>query len=166
MEKMTLKEARVLKARLGKELDRLVEKRDSVAVVTIMPGEDPMEFIDVTVDEVTKKIDDCIERLIEVGRVIRLANVGATACGKDKDIATMVERTIVLRKEAKCCNVLGSKNPRMRDRSSFRSDCTELVDVTTYNIGKYAERARQLSDEAEKLSTEVDRLDLETIVEV
>ena len=166
MEKMTLKEARVLKARLGKELDRLIEKRDGVAIVTIMPEENPMDFIDVSVDEVTKKIDDCIDRLIEVGRVIRLANVGAAPSGNKNDIATMVEKTIMLRKEAKYCSALGSKNPRMRDRGGFGSDCTQLVNVTTYDIAKYADRARQLSDEAEKLSSEIDRLDLETTVEV
>ena len=55
MEKMNLKDARVLKARLGKTLTALAEKREKVAVVTIMPGEDPNDFIDVSVDELTGK---------------------------------------------------------------------------------------------------------------
>ena len=54
---MTLKDARVLKARLAKELSALAEKRAQVAVVTILPGENPEEFIDVTADSVTEKID-------------------------------------------------------------------------------------------------------------
>ena len=166
METMTLKEARVLKARLGKELDRLIEKRNSVAVVTIMPGENPMEFIDVSVDDVTRKIDDCIEKMIKVGRVIRLANSGTFERNDAHDIATMVERNILLRKEAKHCSALGDRNPRMRENRGYGSDGAQLVNVTTYDIAKYAARAKEITAEAEKLSAEIDRLDLETMVEV
>ena len=166
MERMTLKEARVLKARLGKELDRLVEKRNDVGIVTIMPGEDPMEFIDISVDEVTEKIDACIERLVALGSVIRRANAGVKDGSDKADIATLVEKSILLRKEAKHCSSLGNRNPRMRERSGFGSECSQLVNVTTYDIAKYAARARDLNEEAEKLSAEIDRLDIETIVVV
>ena len=76
MEKMSLKDARVLKARLGKNLTTLAEKREKVAVVTIMPGEDPSDFIDVSVDDLTVKIDSCMEKLLSVGAAIRRAIVG------------------------------------------------------------------------------------------
>lgn len=164
MEKMNLKEARVLKARLAKKLDALVEKRENVAVVTIMPEENPREFIDITVDELTQKIDECIERLIVVGNAIRCANVGILEKPQGEDIASLVERAILLRKEAGRCKVLGERNPKKRQRD-YGSDGAQLVDVTTYDIGKYAKRARDLVDKAEALSARIDRLDIETIVE-
>ncbi len=167
MGKMSLKEARVLKAHLGKYLAALVEKREKVAVVTIMPGEDPKEFIDVSVDDLTVKIDSCIEKLLSVGAVIRRANVGmATVSPETEDIASMVEKSILLRREANYCKELGEKNPKHRERGRFGSDATQLVDVATYDIAKYAERARKLTGEAENLSAIIDRLDLETQVDI
>lgn len=167
MEKMSLKDARVLKARLGKNLAALAEKREKVAVVTIMPGEDPDDFIDVSVDALTEKIDSCIEKLLSVGAVIRRANVGmATTSPETEDIASMVERSILLRREASYCKELGEKNPKYRERGRYGSDGAQLVDVTTYDIAKYAERARKLASDAEKLSASIDRLDLETMVDI
>ena len=40
------------------------------------------------------------------------------------------------------------------------------MNVTTYDIAKYAERARKLTGDAEKLSASIDRLDLETMVDI
>ena len=119
MATMSLKDARVLKARFGKELASLTEKRAQVAVVTIMPGENPEDFIDVTADSLTEKIDDCMERLIAAGRAIRRANVGATGTASGEDIASMVERSILLRREAKLCAEMGARNPRARERGGF-----------------------------------------------
>ncbi len=166
METINLKDARVLKARLGKELTALTEKRAQVAVVTIMPGENFEEFIDVTADETTEKIDACMERLIAVGRAIRRANSGATDVVSGEDIASMVERSILLRREAKLCAELGARNPRARERGSYGTDGAQLVQVTTYDIKKYAERAARMTQEAEALSAKIDRLDLEITVEV
>ena len=166
MAKMSLKEARMMKARLGKELDALREKREQVAVVTVMPGEPPEDFIDMTADEVTEKIDACMERLLAVGRVIRRANVGMTGAPTAADIASMVERSILLRREAALCNALGARNPRARERAGYNSDGAHLVQVATYDIRKYAARAVRISGEAEELSAKIDRLDLETTVEV
>ena len=167
MKKMSLKDARVLKAHLGKNLAVLVEKREKVAVVTIMPGEDPNDFIDVSVDDLTVQIDSCIEKLLAVGTVIRRANVGmATVSTETEDIASMVEKSILLRREANYCKELGEKNPKYRDRGRFGSEVTQLVNVTTYDIAKYAERARKLTGDAEKLSASIDRLDLETMVDI
>ena len=167
MKKMSLKDARVLKAHLGKNLAALVEKREKVAVVTIMPGEDPKEFIDVSVDDLTVQIDSCIEKLLAVGTVIRRANVGMTTVSLEmEDIASMVERSILLRREANSCKELGEKNPKYRERGRFGSEVTPLVNVTTYDIAKYAERARRLADDAEKLSASIDRLDIETMVDI
>ncbi len=167
MEKMSLKDARVLKARLGKNLAALAEKREKVAVVTIMPGENPNDFIDVSVDDLTGKIDSCIEKLLSVGAAIRRANAGmATVSPETEDIASMVEKSILLRKEASYCKELGERNPKHRERGGYGSDGAQLVDVTvtTYDIAKYAERARKLTSDAEKLSASIDRLDLETMV--
>ncbi len=167
MEKMSLKDARILKSRLGKNLIALAEKREQVAVVTIMPGENPIDFIDVSVDALTEKIDSCIENILSVGTVIRRANVGmADASPETEDIASMVEKSILLRREATYCKILGEKNPKHRERGRYGSDGSQLVDVTTYNIAKYAERARKLTNDAEKLSTIIDRLDLETMVNI
>ena len=167
MKKMSLKDARVLKANLGKNLAALVEKREKVAVVTIMPGEDPNDFIDVSVDDLTVQIDSCIEKLLAVGTVIRRANVGmATVSTETEDIASMVERSILLRREANYCKELGEKNPKYRERGRFGSEVTQLVNVTTYDIAKYAERARKLTGDAEKLSASIDRLDIETMVDI
>ncbi len=167
MEKMSLKDARVLKANLGKNLAALIEKREHVAVVTIMPGEDPNEYIDVSVDDLTEKIDSCMEKLLAVGASVRRANVGITTGSPEtEDIASMVEKSILLRREASHCKALGEKNPRYRERGRFGSTASELVDVTTYDIAKYAERAQKLTGEAEKLSADIDRLDLETLVDI
>ena len=167
MEKMSLKDARVLKARLGKNLTTLAEKREKVAVVTIMPGEDPSDFIDVSVDDLTVKIDSCMEKLLSVGAVIRRANVGMEVVSQEaEDIASMVEKSILLRREASYCKMLGEKNPKSRERGRYGSDGAILVDVTTYDIAKYAERSRKLASEAEILSAIIDRLDLETMVDI
>ena len=164
---MTLKDARVLKARLAKELSALAEKRAQVAVVTILPGENPEEFIDVTADSVTEKIDACLEWLMAAGRAIRFANVGRTGADAGEDIASMVERSIFLRREARLCAALGARNPRARESGGYRSDSgAQLVQVATYDIKKYAARARRLAEEAEALSAKIDRLDLETTVEL
>ena len=70
-------------------------------VVTIMPSEDPNDFIDVSVDDLTVQIDSCIEKLLAVGTVIRRANVGmATVSTETEDIASMVEKSILLRRQA------------------------------------------------------------------
>ena len=167
MKKMSLKDARVLKANLGKNLAALVEKRENVAVVTIMPGEDPNDFIDVSVDALTLKIDACIEQLLSVGTVIRRANVGITTVSPEaEDIASLVEKSILLRKEANYCKELGEKNPKFRERGRYGLEVTQLVNVTTYDIAKYAERARKLTREAENFSAIIDRLDLETLVDI
>ncbi len=167
MKKMSLKDARVLKAHLGKHLAALVEKREKVAVVTIMPGEDPNDFIDVSVDDLTVQIDSCIEKLLAVGTVIRRANVGmATISPESEDVASMVEKSIFLRREANYCKELGEKNPKYRERGRFGSEVTQLVNVTTYDIAKYAERAQKLMRDAENLSASIDRLDLETMVDI
>lgn len=167
MEKMSLKDARVLKARLGKNLTALAEKREKVAVVTIMPGENPNDFIDVSVDELTEKIDSCMEELLSVGAAIRRANVGTTAVSSEmEDIASMVEKSILLRREASYCKALGEKNPKYRERGGFGTDGAQLVNVTTYDIAKYAQRARRLTNDAEKLSAIIDRLDIQTMVEI
>lgn len=166
MEKISLKDARVLKARLGKELATLWEKREKVAVVTIMPGENPLNFIDVSVDDLSAKIETCMERLLAVGAAIRRANVGMSTASQETDIAFMVEKAILLRKEASYCKLLGEKNPMHRERGRYGSDGAQLLDVTTYDIAKYAERARHLTNESEALSTRMDRLDIETMVEI
>ena len=61
MAQMNLKEARAMKAKLGKELEALVTKREQVAVVKIVIGEDAKDYINVTVDELTEKIDACMD---------------------------------------------------------------------------------------------------------
>ena len=64
MAQMNLKEARAMKAKLGKELEALVTKREQVAVVKIAIGEDAQDYINVTVDELTEKIDTCMDKLM------------------------------------------------------------------------------------------------------
>ena len=113
-----------------------------------------------------KTIDECMERLIAVGNAIRCANVGMLDKLQGENIASMVERAILLRKEAGRCKILGERNPKRRQRGEYGSDGAQLVDVTTYDIGKYADRAKDLVDKAEALSARIDRLDIETIVEV
>lgn len=78
----------------------------------------------------------------------------------------MVEKSILLRREANYCKELGEKNPKYRDRGRVGSEVTQLVNVTTYDIAKYAERARKLTSDAEKLSATIDRLDLDTVVDI
>ncbi len=166
METMKLKEARILKARLAKDIEALVDKREQVAVVTIMPEENPRDFIDQTVDELTEKIDAATERLLAVGDAIRRANVGMREMGGEENIAALVERAILLRREASRSEALGRRNPRARKRGGYGADGAQLVDVATYDIAKYAARAKKFLDEAEALSARVDKLDLETTVEV
>lgn len=48
----------------------------------------------------------------------------------------------------------------------FGSEVTQLVNVTTYDIAKYAERARKLTGDAEKLLASIDRLNLEAMVDI
>ena len=78
----------------------------------------------------------------------------------------MVEKSILLRREASYCKALGEKNPKYRERGGFGTDGAQLVNVTTYDIAKYAQRARRLTNDAEKLSAIIDRLDIETMVEI
>nr|MBO6295644.1 hypothetical protein [Schwartzia sp. (in: firmicutes)] len=106
MAQMNLKEARAAKARLSKELDALVQKREQVAVVKIAPGEDAQDYINVTVDELTEKIDVCIDKLKKLGAAIRHANAGTAdkiAESVSDDVGSLVEEAILWRKEATLC---------------------------------------------------------------
>lgn len=168
MAQMNLKEARAAKARLSKELDALVQKREQVAVVKIAPGEDAQDYINVTVDELTEKIDVCIDKLKKLGAAIRHANAGTSdkiAESVSEDVGSLVEEAILWRKEATLCKTLGSKNPRERKSEGYMGGDSSLVYVTTYDIEKYARRGDDLQRRAEEASARVDQLDLTIMVE-
>ena len=169
MTKMNLKEARAMKARLGKELEALVQKREQVAVVIIAPGESAQDYINVTVDELTEKIDICMEKLMKLGTAIRCANAGTGAQSGEsasEDVGSLVEKVILLRKEAARCKTLGSKNPRERKNEGYMGGGdSSLVHVTTYDIEKYARRGDDIQRKAEELSARIDQLDLSIMVE-
>ena len=168
MAQMNLKEARAMKAKLGKELEALVTKREQVAVVKIAIGEDAQDYINVTVDELTEKIDACMDKLMKLGTAIRRANAGSTAKGNEstgEDVGSLVEAAILLRKEAALCKTLGSKNPRERKNDGYIGGDSSLVHVTTYDIEKYARRGDDLQRKAEEMSARVDQFDLSIMVE-
>ena len=93
MVQMNLKEARAAKARLGKELDALVQKREQVAVVKIAPGEDAQDYINVTVDELTEKIDVCIDKLKKLGAVVYPSEANFILC-KFEDVENIWEQLV------------------------------------------------------------------------
>ena len=168
MAQMNLKEARAMKARLGKELEALVQKREQVGVVKIAPGENAQDYINVTVDELTDKIDICMEKLMKLGTAIRCANAGTKAQrgeSASEDVGSLVEKVILWRKEAARCKTLGSKNPRERKNEGYMGGDSSLVHVTTYDIEKYARRGDDIQRKAEELSARIDQLDLSIIVE-
>ena len=164
MEKMRLKEARAMEARLAEELDALRAWRKRVAVVAILPGENPMDFIGMTVDELTKKIDDCMEKLAAARNVVRHAKIGITRDTGEEDLASMEERAALLMEEAALCQEMGIQNPRSREPA--KSETAQIVNVTTYSIKTYAVRADRLRQKANELAAMAAKLDYETMVEI
>ena len=78
-----------------------------------------------------------------------------------EDIASMVEKSILLRREASHCKALGEKNPKFRERARYGLEATQLVNVTTYDIAKYAERARKLTGRTDLFSAELHEIGLD-----
>lgn len=80
---MSLKEARILQARLRKELAELRSQRESVSVVEMLPTEDFHDYINDTPETLSCKIDSTIEKLIAIEDCIRRANTAHLEVSRD-----------------------------------------------------------------------------------
>ena len=165
---MNLKEARILQARLKKELAELRSQRDSVSVVEMMPTEDFHDYINETPEDLCEKIDSVIDKLIAVEDCIRKANtkqLNISEYPEIQSIGELVARLIQLRQEAKYYRSMAAKPKREKASSGFRSVSDGTVMVTTIAHDLAVERSQQLTMECEKMSLLIEKIDMETEVD-
>ena len=165
---MNLKEARILQARLKKELAELRSQRDSVSVVEMMPTEDFHDYINDTPEDLCEKIDAAIERLIAVEDCIRKANTRQIDMPEHPDIHSvgeLVSRVIQIRQEAKYYRSMAGKPKREKASSGYRSVSDGTVRVTTMAHDLAVEKSRRLTLECEKMSMLIEQIDMETEVD-
>lgn len=70
----TIKEARLQRTQLSKDIRDLRYKRNLVATVEIAPGEDFHDYINITVEELTKQIEDKLAAYYSLNEKIQTAN--------------------------------------------------------------------------------------------
>ena len=165
---MNLKEARILQARLKKELAELRSQRDSASVVEMMPTEDFHDYINETPEDLCEKIDSVIDKLIAVEDCIRKANtkqLNISEYPEIQSIGELVARLIQLRQEAKYYRSMAAKPKREKASSGFRSVSDGTVMVTTIAHDLAVERSQQLTMECEKMSLLIEKIDMETEVD-
>ena len=165
---MTLKEARILQARLKKELAELRSQRDSVSVVEMMPTEDFHDYINETPEDLCEKIDSVIDKLIAVEDCIRKANtkqLNISEYPEIQSIGELVSRVIQLRQEAKYYRSMAAKPKREKASSGFRSVSDGTVMVTTIGHDLAVEKSQRLTLECEKMSLLIEKIDMETEVD-
>jgi hypothetical protein len=165
---LNLKEARILQARLKKELAELRSQRDSVSVVEMMPTEDFHDYINETPEDLCEKIDSVIDKLIAVEDCIRKANtkqLNISEYPEIQSIGELVARVIQLRQEAKYYRSMASKPKREKASSGFRSVSDGTVMVTTIGHDMAVEKSQQLTLECEKMSLLIEKIDMETEVD-
>ena len=164
---MNLKEARVLQARLKKELAELRSQRENVSVVEMLSTEDFHDYINYTPEELSEKIDSTIEKLITVEDAIRKVNatlINISEYPNIHSIGELVARVIQLRQEAKYYRSMASK-PKREKPNSFHGSTENTVLVTTINHEFAVKKSEELTLECEKMSLLIEKLDLETMVE-
>ena len=66
MKKVNINSARILKSRLESKLYQLVNKRKEVAVVKILPNENPDDYIDIHIDDITTEINKYIDMIVNL----------------------------------------------------------------------------------------------------
>ena len=155
----TIKEARLQKSQLAKDIQELRSKRTKVAIVEIAPGEDFHEYINTSVAALTAQIEAKMAAYLELNEKIQIANslVRTNPDGTTFTIAGLITKALELRKELKAFKELASKNPK--ERSQVFVGSNDTVSVATYNIEKAGEKAQALTAQCNALSYQIDRLD-------
>lgn len=155
----TIKEARLQKSQLAKDIQDLRSKRASVAIVEIAPGEDYHDYINTTVEALTEQIEEKLTAYLALNEKIQIANtvVRTNDKGRPFTIAGLITKSLELRKELKRFKELAAKNPRQRTTSY--SGTSDTISVATYDIEKAGEKAKALTEQCNSLSYLIDTLD-------
>lgn len=166
---MKLKDARMVKSQYRQQIAELQDKRADIALVRMEPGESWEDYLLPTerVELLTKAIDELIEKYLKLSSLIRRANntpVGETIQASGGSISDLLEEAILLRREAACCKELGRNRPRTR--TTTNSERGTLIEQATYDIPAMAQRAQDLEQRAQALSSQVDEYDMQMEVEI
>lgn len=165
---MNLKEARILQARLKKELAELRSQREDVSVVEMLPSEDFHDYINDTPEALSERIDTVIDKLIAVEDCIRKANtrpMDIPDYPEIHSIGELVARVIQLRQEAKYYRSMAAKPKREKAASGFGGSSDGTVRVTTISHELAVEKSQKLTLECEKMSLLIEKIDMETEVD-
>ena len=166
---MKLKDARTLKSQYRQQIAELQDKRADIALVRMEPGENWEDYLLPTerVDLLTKAIDELMEKYLQLSALIRRANnspVGSPVPAvTGSSISDLLEEAILLRQEASYCKRLGRNRPRTR--TTTNSERGTLIEQATYDIPAMAQRAQDLEQRAQALSSQVDVYDLQIEVD-
>ena len=166
---MKLKDARTLKSQYRQQIGELQDKRSDIALVRMEPGENWEDYLLPTerVDLLTREIDELTEKYLQLSSLIRRANntpVGETMPeSAGHSISDLLEEAILLRREAACCKQLGRNRPRTR--TTTNSERGTLIEQATYDIPAMAQRAQELEQKAQALSSQVDEYDMQIEVD-
>lgn len=165
---MKLKEARILQARLKKELAELRSQRDDVSVVEMLATEDFHDYINDTPEALCVRIDVVIDKLIAVEDCIRRANTQQreiTGYPGIHSVGELVARVIQLRQEAKYYRSMAAKPKREKSSSGYRGTSDNTVMVTTISHELAVEKSQKLTLECERMSLLIEKIDMETEVD-
>ena len=163
---MNIKEARLLQARLKQELSELRTQRERVSVVEMLPKEDFHDYINDTPETLSERIDILIEKILSVESAIRRANsapMDIPDYPEIKSLGELVGKVIQLRQEAKYYRNMAAKPKREKPSGFNSSEGTVLV--TTINHDWAVERSDRLTQECEKMSLLIEKLDLSVEVD-
>ena len=163
---MTINDVRILKSRVENELHNLMSKREAVKEVTMAPNEDWHDYIDETVDELTKKILEYIDASCYLQDIISTANISKAYVefeGKKYTLSSALYTVKMRRREAMAYQRMGAGEKR--HRLAFNNN-NNLVKVATYDINKFKELGQKLNMNNDEFSKAIDIVNSEVLLDI
>ena len=162
MKKVNINSARILKSRLESKLYQLVNKRKEVAVVKILPNENPDDYIDIHIEDITTEINKYIDMIVKLDSKIMEAN-NSKAVHFDGDVLTIVDALFLAQKQRSETNEL-LKLSKYKKRS--HDECNpNLIIVTSYDPERYIDIVAEQQEKNERLSSAIDNANNDTFIE-
>ena len=160
---MNLNEIRTYITRLDKKLRTLQKHRRDIAKVSIVAGENYNDYIDMTVQECTRQINNYCDVLTYLHTIMVETNVktSITIDGQPTNITAALYSIKNSRKELKAFEEFADAVPRARD--SYNSD---NILVATYDISYAKKEAERLDEYCEGVSREIENINANTFVDI
>ena len=148
------------------EVERLKDLRDKESVKVYRPGEDPIEP-EFTVEDITKDINELNRKIRKLRKRIAESNLEVSVStyeGKTISLAEALTYKGQLKAELESLKKYVKRRPKERRSMSF-DDNTEIEEIN-YNIEDVKEYVNDLSKRHRKIQAEIDKVNINYIVEV